>query len=88
MAVTANFAAGTLTILGDPPDNAITASRNAAGDILVNGGAVAIAGGPSTVANTSVIQAFGLDGNDTISLDESNGALPAANLVGASATMH
>jgi Ca2+-binding RTX toxin-like protein len=82
MAVTANFAAGTLTLLGDSPDNAITASRNAAGDILVNGGAVAIAGGPSTVANTSLIEAFGLDGNDTISLDESNGALPAANLFG------
>jgi Ca2+-binding RTX toxin-like protein len=82
MAVTANFAAGTLTVTGDVADNSITASRTTAGEILVNGGAVAIAGGPSTVANTSLIQAFGLGGNDTIALDETNNALPAANLFG------
>ena len=82
MAVTANFAAATLTITGDSLDNAVTASRNAAGQILVNGGAVAVQGGSSTVANTSLIQAFGLGGNDTIALDETNGALPRANLFG------
>jgi Ca2+-binding RTX toxin-like protein len=82
MAVTASLATGTLTIVGDAQDNAIIASRNAAGNILVNGGAVAILGGTSTVANTSLIQAFGQGGNDTISLNESNGALPAANLFG------
>lgn len=82
MAVTASLATGTLTIVGDTQDNAIIASRNAAGNILVNGGAVAILGGTSTVANTSLIQAFGQGGNDTISLNESNGALPAANLFG------
>jgi Ca2+-binding RTX toxin-like protein len=82
MAVTANFAAGTLTITGDSPDDPITVSRNAAGEIVINGGAIAISGGPSTVANTSLIQAFGLGGNDTINLDESNGALPKVNLFG------
>ena len=35
-----------------------------------------------TVANTTLIQVFGQGGNDTITLDESNGALPAANLFG------
>jgi Ca2+-binding RTX toxin-like protein len=82
MAVTASFAAGILTVLGDPPDNSITASRDAAGNILVNGGAVPIAGGTPTVANTSLIEAFGQGGNDTIALDESNNALPPAHLFG------
>jgi Ca2+-binding RTX toxin-like protein len=84
MAVTASFdpVSGVLTVIGDVLDNAITVSRNAAGDILINGGAVAIQGGSATVANTSLIQGFGLGGNDTITLDQSNGALPAANLFG------
>ncbi|MES2193997.1 MAG: calcium-binding protein [Pseudomonadota bacterium] len=84
MAVTANLATGNLTILSDTLSNAITASRNAVGEILVNGGAVAIAGGPSTVANTNLIQAFGQGGNDTIALDETSGALPKASLFGGS----
>ena len=50
--------------------NTITASRDAAGTILVNGGAVPIFGGTPTVANTSLIQVFGQGGNDTITLDE------------------
>jgi Ca2+-binding RTX toxin-like protein len=83
-AVTAFFSAqaGTLTVLGDAQNNAITISRNAAGAILVNGGAVAIQGGTATVANTSLISAFGLNGNDNITLNEATGALPAANLFG------
>ena len=42
MAVTASFnaPAGLLTEFGDALDNTITTSRNAAGNILVNGGAV------------------------------------------------
>jgi Ca2+-binding RTX toxin-like protein len=48
----------------------------------VNGGAVPVTGGTPTVANTSVIEIFGTGGNDTISLDEANGALPAAHLFG------
>jgi Ca2+-binding RTX toxin-like protein len=75
---------GILTVLGDNRDNNIVASRDAAGNILVNGGAVSIQGGTPTVANTVLIQAFGLGGNDTIALDEANGALPAAELFGGS----
>jgi Ca2+-binding RTX toxin-like protein len=84
MAVTARFfpGAGKLTEFGDVLDNALTTSRNAAGTILVNGGAVPVLGGTPTVANTSLIQVFGLGGNDTITLDETNGALPRANLFG------
>jgi Ca2+-binding RTX toxin-like protein len=48
----------------------------------VNGGAVNVVGGTPTVANVSLIQVFGQAGNDTITLDEANGALPKANLFG------
>src|SRR5262245_37499587 len=84
MAVTATFipASGVLSELGDTLDNVITTSRDAAGTILVNGGAVAVQGGTATVANTALIQAFGQAGNDTLTLNEANGALPAANLFG------
>jgi Ca2+-binding RTX toxin-like protein len=84
MATTASFipGAGLLTVFGDQLDNTIVTSRDAAGSILVNGGAVSIAGGRPTVANTATIQVFGQGGNDTISLDETNGALPAAQLFG------
>ena len=73
-----NVTSGVLTIFGDGTDNVIAISRNAAGAILQNG--VAIPG--ATVANTSLIRVFGLAGNDTISLNEANGALPAAMLFG------
>src|SRR5437016_4630453 len=43
---------------------------------------VFVDGGTPTVGNTSVIQVFGQDGNDTIALDETNGVLPAAELFG------
>ena len=83
-AVTAAFlpSAGTLSVFGDALNNNITVSRNAAGQILVNGGAVAVLGGTPTVANTALIQVFGQAGNDTLTLNESNGALPASFLFG------
>ncbi len=71
-----------LTILGDSASNTIVVGRDPAGTILVNNGAVQILGGTATVANTALIQVFGLAGKDQISLDESNGALPSANLFG------
>jgi Ca2+-binding RTX toxin-like protein len=74
--------AGILTVFGDGLDNTTTISRNAAGTILVNDGAVPILGGTPTVANTNLIQVFGNAGNDTITIDESNGALPRVNLFG------
>ncbi|MDA0173770.1 hypothetical protein OJ998_32010 [Solirubrobacter taibaiensis] len=83
-AVTSTFTNGTLSISGDNLDNNVAVSRNAAGQILVNGGAVAVLGGTPTVANTALIQTFGLAGNDTLSLSEVNGALPRANLFGGS----
>jgi Ca2+-binding RTX toxin-like protein len=81
-AVTGTFSQGILSVFGDSLNNTTTISRDAAGKLLVNGGAVAVSGGTPTVANTSLIQVFGLGGNDTITLNEANGALPRANLFG------
>jgi hypothetical protein len=83
MAIASFFpGAGILSVFDDHLDNSIVASRDAAGNILLNGGAVTVAGGRPTVGNTSVIQVFGTGRNDTISLDETNGALPNAQLFG------
>jgi len=84
MAIKAQFVrgSGVLTVLDDAGDNSIIVSRDPAGNILVNGGAVPITGSGATVANTTLIQVFGSSGNDTITLDEINGALPAALLFG------
>jgi Ca2+-binding RTX toxin-like protein len=81
-AIVASFGAGVLTVFGDNLDNTITVSRDAAGKVLVNGGAVSVLGGTPTVANTALVQVFGQGGNDTISLNEANGALPRAFLFG------
>jgi Ca2+-binding RTX toxin-like protein len=84
MAIKASFTsgAGLLSVFGDDLDNAVTISRNAAGLILINGGAVQVTGGQPTVANTSQMLVFGQAGNDMLVLDESNGALPPAQMFG------
>ena len=83
MAITASFSSnGILSIFGDANKNSVVVSRDAAGRILINGGAVKILGGTATVANTVNIQMFGLDGNDTIAVDEANGAMPAVTMFG------
>src|SRR5436190_8795567 len=69
---------GQLTIFGDNLANTIVVSRNAAGNILVNGGAVRVSGPAPTIANTRQIQVHAFGGNDQVSLDEANGALPKA----------
>ena len=75
-------AVGVLSVFGDSLGNTITVSRNAAGVLSVNGGAVPISGGTPTVANTALVNVFGQAGNDTITLDEADGALPRAVLFG------
>ena len=61
MAIKATFsaAAGILSEIGDSVDNTIVTSRDAAGQLFVNGGAVPIVGGQATVANTALVQVFG-----------------------------
>ncbi|HKQ49821.1 MAG TPA: calcium-binding protein [Phycisphaerae bacterium] len=73
-----NFSSGIVSVFGDDSANTITISRDPGGNILADG--VPIPG--ATVANTSLIRVFGRGGDDTISLNESNGALPAAALYG------
>jgi Ca2+-binding RTX toxin-like protein len=73
---------GILTIVGDDLDNIIAVSRDGAGNLRVNDGAVSIAGGVVTVVNTTLIRIFGRGGNDQLSLSETNGALPKAELSG------
>ena len=84
MPITASYSPATrkLTAIGDAVAENIVFSRNVAGQIFVNGGAVPISGGTPTVATTDLIEAFGLDLDDVISLDETNGILPAADLFG------
>ncbi len=83
-AVTATLSAapGVLTVVGDAQDNTITVSRDALGTILVNNGAITVQGGTPTVVNTRLIQLSGLGGNDTLSVNEANGALPGADIDG------
>jgi Ca2+-binding RTX toxin-like protein len=73
---------GVLTVSGNSAGNSIVISRDAAGTILLNGGSGHISGGTPTVANTTLIQALGLAGDDVITIDEANGAMPAASLFG------
>jgi len=80
--ITAAFTDGVLTVTGDDQDNIITVSRDPAGTLLVNGGAVPVTGGVATTNNTTLIQIFGLKGNDTLTVDDSNGPMPPANLIG------
>src|SRR5262249_52527877 len=84
LSVTSTFSAttGVLTVAGDDQDNTIVVSRDVAGTILVNNGAVAIQGGQATVANTSKIQVTGGAGNDVLTMDETNGGLPQTTLDG------
>jgi Ca2+-binding RTX toxin-like protein len=84
MAIRASFdsTTGVLTATADQHNDMITATRDEAGNILINGGAVSIDGGQPNVVNTTRIQAFGGIGDDTITLDESNGVLPNARLSG------
>ena len=72
MAIVSSFipGPGILSTFGDANGNSISISRDAAGTILVNGGAVPVIGGVPTVANTSLIQVFGQGGDDSIALDE------------------
>ncbi len=81
---TFNPQAGILSVFGDALANNVTISRNAAGQILINGGAVGVTGGTPTVANTALISVFGLASDDVLTLDESNGALPRAQMFGGS----
>jgi Ca2+-binding RTX toxin-like protein len=69
---------GRVLITSDDGDNNVTISRDLGGHLLANGEAI----DGATVDNSSLIRVIGGDGNDVITLNESNGALPAAELFG------
>jgi Ca2+-binding RTX toxin-like protein len=68
-----------LLVTGDDADNNITVSRDLGGHLFVNGDAI---DGDPTVANTDLIRVIGGDGDDIVTLNETNGPLPAAELSG------
>ncbi|MEM9826692.1 MAG: calcium-binding protein [Planctomycetota bacterium] len=86
LAVTAVFDAelGTLSIQGDDADNTIEVSTISATDntLVVNGGAIPITGGTATTDNTQSIQVDALGGDDFVTINETNGPLPSAILLG------
>ncbi len=73
---------GVLTVVGDDTGNTIVVGRDAAGAISVNGGAVPIRGANATVADVGLIRIIGGAGNDALTIDETNGTMPAAAIYG------
>ncbi|MCP5291805.1 MAG: calcium-binding protein [Burkholderiales bacterium] len=84
MSIISSFSSawGILVAKSDNQTDTIAASRNAAGQLLINNGTVSINGDIPTIANTRSIQLIGLGGDDVLILDESGGALPMAVLIG------
>ena len=77
---TVTFTDGVLSIQGDAGANSLTVGRNVAGAITLNG--LVVLDGQATVDNVQVIGMDGGAGNDTLRIDETNGAMPAGKLVG------
>ncbi|MCK1742518.1 calcium-binding protein [Bradyrhizobium sp. 139] len=73
---------GQLTIFGDSANNGVVIGRDNSGHILINNGSVKPIGGDPTVVNTSEIDVFGQGGNDTITVNETNGAMPSVHIFG------
>ena len=82
---TFNPGLGSLSVLGDAAADEIVISRDQLGVISVNG-KVPLAGGTPggfpTVFNTQTITLFGVAGNDSLRIDETNGRLPGAQMFG------
>ena len=75
---------GVLTVFGDPNGGTTVVSRDRAGVIEVNGGAVRIDGARATVSNVSTIVVVGGHASDRLAIDEEHGSLPRALLFGGS----
>jgi serralysin len=84
MPITATYSPGTFTlsVVGTTLGETMTIDRDVAGLLRVNGGTVTITGGSPTIANTDLISVAGGDGDDIVSIDEFNGAMPKAELGG------
>ncbi len=84
MSITSVFSpvTGQLTIFGDSANNGLVIGRDKSGRILINNGHVKTVGGDPTVANTNEIDVFGQSGDDTITVNESHGPMPAVHIFG------
>ena len=71
-----------LLFVGGNSNDSITIGRDGSGHVFANGGAVPISGGTPSVTNVDLIRVLGNGGDDVITLDETNGPLPAARLFG------
>ncbi|HEY8515447.1 MAG TPA: calcium-binding protein [Candidatus Binatia bacterium] len=82
--VRARFArgSGVLTVIGSRENDQIRVSRLLSGAILVNEGAVPIVGGAPDIHNTRRVVVRGGSGNDRLEIDERQGPLPPAVLIG------
>jgi Ca2+-binding RTX toxin-like protein len=69
-----------LSITGDAASNSLSVGRRPDGIITLNGAIVL--NGQATVGNVDIIGMDGGEGNDTLRIDETNGSMPAAKLVG------
>jgi Ca2+-binding RTX toxin-like protein len=78
--VTVTLNGSLLTITGDSAANSLTVGHTAAGAITLNG--TEVLGGTATTANVSDIVMDGGAGNDTLRLDETNGAMPRIKFLG------
>jgi len=68
-----------LFVSGGDGDNNLTISRDIGGHLLLNGETI---DGDPTIANTDLIRINAGDGNDVITLNETDGVLPAAEVFG------
>lgn len=85
LAVNVTFFNGTLSIVGDDNANVIELARQASGNLVVTADSpVSFLGGIPTVSNTFTIVIEGRGGNDTITMQESAGILPAVTIDGGS----
>lgn len=84
MSITSVFSpvTGQLTIFGDSANNGLVIGRDKSGRILINNGHVKPLGGDPTIANTNEIDIFGQSGDDTITVDECHGPMPAVHIFG------
>jgi Ca2+-binding RTX toxin-like protein len=78
--VTVTFNAGVLTITGDAVANSLTVGQTPAHVITLNG--TPVLAGTVTRANVQRVHMDGGAGNDTLRLDETNGAMPPGDFLG------
>jgi Ca2+-binding RTX toxin-like protein len=78
--VTVTLDQGVLSVVGDATANAIVVGRTPAGVLTLAG--TPVLGGDVTVDNVILVHLDGGDGNDILTLNESNGVMPKGDLLG------